>query len=220
MYYCVIPHKAGECLHQLHALKQVHPYFTGYLALVRKSHQLKRLDRLDSPIAPFFKEYLKVAGGPGTTYPYVRLFVGNAKSSEPTWQNGNIGGTYGSSGRRETLTRVFGMTKGKLDADDQLIAGHKDIYSLPDGHAQLVLTEWCNGKPLPIYPLALFLYRDLALELDEPTTTAWVERFQEEFGYRDADGNLTTDYHTLFTEEEITSYQPAEEWLVAYDLPS
>ncbi len=192
MYYCVIPSKAGECLHQLHALKRVHPYFTGYLALIRKSNELGRLDRLDSPIAPFFAEYLKVAGGPGPTYPYVRLFVGDAKSPEPAWQNRNIGGTYGSSGRRDTLTRVFGMAKGKLDVDNQLVDGHKDIYSLPNDHAQLVLKEWCDGKPLPIYSLALFLYRDLAIELNQPTTAAWVERFQEEFGYRDAAGNLSS----------------------------
>lgn len=110
------------------------------------------------------------------------------------------------------------MAKGKLDVDNQLVDGHKDIYSLPNDHAQLVLKEWCDGKPLPIYSLALFLYRDLAIELNQPTTAAWVERFQEEFGYRDAAGNLSSDYNALFTEDDAANYQPASDWLMPYDL--
>lgn len=219
MYYRVIPSKAGKCLYQLNSLKQIHTYFSGYLALVKEAHRLKRLNGLGSPFQGFFSEHLRVDGGP-PTHPFVRLFLGKVKGvveESRFWQGQNIAGSYAPSGRGGLLN-MFTLTQGLLGPAGELTAGDQKLFGLPDNHAARVVKEWCGGSKVPIYPLALFLYRDLAIELDQPTTAAWVERFQEEFGYRDAAGSLSTDYKALFTEDDAANYQPASDWLMPYDL--
>lgn len=221
MYYRVIPLKAGECLRQLNSLKQIHTYFTGYLALVKEAYRYKRLNGLGSPFLNFFSEYLRVEGGP-PTHPFVRLFLGKVKGvveESRFWQGQNIAGSYAPSGRGGLL-KMFTLTQGSLGPTGELTPGSQKLFGLPDDHAIRVVQEWCAGNKVPVYPLALFLFRDLAIELDQPTSTAWVEHFQEEFGYRDANGNLSADYHALFTEEDAANYQPASDWLVSYDQPS
>lgn len=221
MYYRVIPNKAGECLRQLNSLKQIHTYFAGYLALVKEAHHLKRLNGLGSPFQSFFSEYLRVEGGP-PTHPFVRLFLGKVKGvveESRFWQGQNIAGSYAPSGRGGLLN-MFTLTQGFLGPAGELAAGDQKLFGLPDDHATRIVKEWCSGNKVPVYPLALFLFRDVAIELEHPTTAAWVERFQEEFGYRDATGALSADYYTLFTEEDTANYQPAGDWLTPYALPS
>lgn len=112
------------------------------------------------------------------------------------------------------------IQKGKLGPEGRLVAGNRDIYALREGHAALALQHWCGAERVPTHPLALFLYRDLAFDLDAPDTGAWVRRFREEFGYEDAHGTPTDDYRTLFTEEGAEAYAPADDWLEAYDPPA
>lgn len=221
MYYRVIPVKAGECLRQLNSLKRIHTYFSGYLSLVKEAHRLKRLNGLGSPFQSFFSDYLRVEGG-APTHPFVRLFLGKVKGvveESRFWQGQNIAGSYAPSGRGGLLN-MFTLTPGSLGLEGELLAGDQKLFGLPDDHATRVVKEWCGGSKVPVYPLALFLFRDVAIELDQPTTAAWVERFQEEFGYRDMVGNLSADYNSLFTEEDAANYQPESDWLMPYDLPS
>lgn len=205
--YRLRPERAGEVFQTLHELRHIHPYFVGYLGVVRAATAEKKKRGLLTPVHNLFNDYLSVEGGPGENYPYVKLFQGSARGvKHPAWQNKNISGTYGMSGRKDELRRVLILEK----------QGNRDVYGLPKGHTALALENWVSREPVPVHPLALFLYRDLAFDLDTPATSAWVERFQEEFGYLDKAGAPTADYSTLFS-EDADAYAPAEDWLTLYD---
>ena len=205
--YRLRPDRAGEVFQTLHSLRHIHPYFVGYLAVVRAAASEKKKRGLLTPVHNLFNDYLRVEGGPTEKYPYVKIFQGAARGVKyPAWQGVNISGTYGWSGRKEELQRVLILEK----------QGNRDVYGLPKDHTALALEQWAGGEPVPVYPLALFLYRDLAFDLDTPTTAAWVEHFQEEFGYLDKAGAPTADYRTLFS-EDAAAYAPADDWLMPYD---
>lgn len=209
--YRVRPDKARACLDTLHALRHVHPYAVAYLGAVRAAHREGRTEGLLDPVQSLHRDYLEVYGGPLPNHPFVKLFPGKAKGlKDKAWQGKNLSGTYGTSGRAEEIRKVINMEK----------AGNRVAYSLPPDHVQRVLTHWFGGERLPVHPLALFLYRDLAFDLDAPRTGAWVEHFRAEFGYERDDGTLTNDYHTLFSEKDAGAYAPADNWLEAYEPPA
>ena len=197
--------RARACLDALYDLKNVHTNTDGYLGVVWKAAQVGATKTILDPLPEFFSQLLGVAGGPAE-YPYVRLFSRFARSTDhPRWRRYHLAGSFGNSGRKP-----FG--------DIMTISGERsDIqYRLDKGHAEAALNKLCKGVQIPAYPLALFLYRDLAFDLDTPTTTAWVEHFQEEFGYLDKAGVPTDDYRTLFG-EDVEAYAPADDWLTSYD---
>lgn len=172
-YYRLHPERARECLDALYNLPHVHTSTDGYLGVVWKATQagVAATKEIPDPLPEFFSGMLGVAEGP-KNYPYVRMFSRYARSTDhPRWRKDHLAGSFGNSGR--------GTFEGILT-----ISGKRnDIqYRLDKGHAGAALAKLCKGTPIPVYPLALFLYRDLAFDLDTPTTAAWVKHFQEEFG--------------------------------------
>lgn len=148
--------------------RKVHTFFPAYLEIRRATGAKSKV-----PLRPQWANvgiYLEVPGGPPKK-PYFRPFWNQSRNAGQDWLNENIAGSYAPSSIREVQRRVIEVEGSG--------------YSLKEGHAQLVLENLLYGKPLPVYPLALFYYRNFGFTNDGPALSpdGLIDIFREDFGF-------------------------------------
>jgi hypothetical protein len=183
------------------ASRRIHSHFAGYLALVRTAAREGTTRNLPNEIRTFFDTFLRVPNGT-PDLPYLRPFW-DQQSSLKFWQNDNIAGSYSPVSARRI--RPF------MEVVEVEGSGQNGRYSLKDNHAALALRHLANGKRVPVMPLATFLYRDYAFEMDfdpssgkMPSIAKVVSVFQYEFGYADEEGDEPhSDFDVLYEDESL-----------------
>lgn len=133
----------------------------------------QRTTDLPFPSTDFFDAYFQVRDGDKP------FFVPFTESTDPDvstlWLNNNVSGTYAPSSLRSSspLLQVAEIEQG----------GHNSRWGLEEEHWKLVRYHMCEGEHLPIESLSAFLFRDYALETDDPSAYTLVSAFTEDFGY-------------------------------------
>ena len=175
----------ASCLSRLRQRK-THEHFAGYLCLQYRAASAGRNDSLDPNFVSFFDQFFRVEGSPAGN-PYIKPFIKTPPTESNLWLNKNVAGSYAPSSIRSTFKKVVGVKNGK--------------YSLRKNHAQMALEHLLCGVQINAFDLAIFLYRDYPLVGDAITINDFVEVFEIEFGYRMSNGNLNSDFNTLFSKE-------------------
>lgn len=162
--------------------QRVHPVFAGYLCLKRESARVRQTSRLQPNFWEFHDTFLRVPGGPEGK-PYYRPFWNEALVRQKAWYQKNVAGTYapGSASRIPAFTQVVSIERQR--------------YSLRERHWELARQYLLGGRPLPVLPLATFLYRDFGFDLSEPVRVSdLVSIFRREFGYTEQSGDDEFDH--------------------------
>lgn len=174
-----------ECIQKL-VDEPIHRLFPGYLCLKQQSGLANRTDMLSFPYNEFFDAYLLIEN---SDKPY---FVPFTQSKSPTetalWFNDNVAGTYAPSSLRSTspLLRVVEVQEG----------GHNAKWRLQEEHWKLARHHLTDDEHIPVESLAAFLYRDYAVETEEPGAYELVSTFAEDFGYELGGKQFTHLYET------------------------
>jgi len=171
---------------------RIHPHLAGYLCLVRTAARDGTTSHLPGEFKDFFETFLRVPNGT-EELPYLRPFW-NKGSDVRAWNQPNVAGTYAPSSIRPGMP--FDVV---VEIDG---TGRAATYSLRANHAQLALENLAGGCPIPVAPLAAFLYRDYGFDIEgEPSLSAVVRVFRYEFGYEDHEPGPNDDFATLFVDE-------------------
>ncbi len=204
--YFTKPEVVAECLALLRK-ERIHPNFAGYLCLKRASSNNGIELNLRSNFKEFFDSFLRVPDAPSSK-PYAMPFCDTAPSEANKWFNSNVAGSYAPSSIRagSPFDRVVKAETGQ---------GKKPFYSLNDNHWELAYAHLGFGKKIPVVPLAVFLYRDFAVEVEnEPTTRDLVEIFRDEFGYTSATSQRADiEFQYLYFDDSDS--EPHPEWFEA-----
>jgi hypothetical protein len=151
--------------------RQTHQFFIAYLFLRRTAAREGRTDGLYLDFAEV-GEFLQVTGGPAGK-PFLRPFWKGQRDAHQEWLNANLAGSYAPSSLRGVPLRVV-----DIDADRR--------FSLREDHWDLALKHLLMDVPMPVLPLAAFLFRDHGLVSEaDPDPLHLVTIFQQEFGYDD-----------------------------------
>jgi hypothetical protein len=162
----------NDCLHRL-IDQPIHRLYAGYLCLQQQSSLAGRNDNLRFPYTDFFDAYFRIRD---SDKPYYVPFT-QAKSPDKAelWFNSNVAGTYAASSLRSTspLLKVAEIEE----------AGHDSRWRLQEEHWKLARHYTLDNEHVPVESLAAYLYRDYAIETDEPSAYQLVTTFAEDFGY-------------------------------------
>jgi hypothetical protein len=182
-----------ECVRQsLDVLRdlKIHRTFAGYLCLREAAHVAGKRTALKPDFGSFFDRYLRVAGA-SPNAPYAVPF--NDRGSA-IWFNPNVAGSYAPSSLRAVspLRRVADIFGRRAD----------HTFALKDDDARLCLEHLLNKEPVPVLPLAAFLFREYGLEPEPgespPTANDLVLVFREKFGFRTGNKDEDADFNILF----------------------
>lgn len=192
--FALKPKVVESCMWDL-ARRPTHRHLPGYLGMVRTANIEGSTSGLDYDYSGFYNAFFRVrnyteynlsaARDDENLDPYLIPF---GPSDDPDrhslWMNPNVAGTYAPSSIRpgQPFSQV-------VDVDG---SGRSATYSLVDDHFDVALEELCQGQPLPVGPLAGFLYRDFGLE--EENLDAFTDIFIEEFGYEHGGDEFETLY--------------------------
>jgi len=174
-----------DCIQRL-VDEPIHRLFPGYLCLKQQSGLANRADGLSFPYHEFFDAYLWVRDA---DKPY---FVPFTQSRSPTetalWFNKNVSGTYAPSSLRSTspLLQVVEVQEG----------GHNAKWRLQEEHWKLARHHLTDDEHIPVESLAAFLYRDYAIETEDPSAYELVSTFADDFGYQLGGKQFTHLYET------------------------
>lgn len=191
MAYLIRPEVVTESVAEL-IQARIHEHFAGYLCVVRTATRDGATQTLKPDFTDFFDTFFRVPNAP-ERHPYLRPFT-KTGSGQLAWNQQNVPGSYAGSSVRENapFRRVVKITG----------SGTATYYSLMEKHAGLALEHLARGKQVPAVPLAIYLYRDFAIETEqEPSVADVVRIFRYEFGYEDDNGVVGEDFSTLFTDE-------------------
>lgn len=163
--------------------RKVHTFFPAYLEIRRTAIE----GESESEIHPDWgnlEKYLHVPGGP-TGKPNFRPFWHRTRRGGEDWMNANIAGSYAPSSIR------------KLPAN--VVSPDSSGYALKNEHAQLALEHLLLGQPMPIFPLAVFYYRDFGFTTDGPalSPTGLIDVFRQDFAFNSPTGR--GDFEVLFS---------------------
>jgi hypothetical protein len=187
------PEVAKACILEL-MQHRLHPNLAGYLALKREARRLGRNDRLTSPYQEFFDTFLAVPDGPGGR-PYLRPFWDQAARASQMWLNKNVAGSFAPSSLRKGVSPLLHLASIEE-------SNGKVTYSLLPDHAELAKKHLAFAKAIPVVPLAVFLYRDVAFETDHaPAACDVVDVFRFEFGYRSDNADETSEFNALYIDD-------------------
>lgn len=159
--------------------KKINPYFAGYLCIKRTSVREGRTTRLRPNFKEFFDTFFRVADAP-RKLPYFRPFWDKgeefADKLPSAWYQPNVAGSYSPSSVRsnQPFWHVVDVKGTRTSA----------AYSLRQQHWILARQHLAYGDRIPVVPLAVFLYRDYAIEKHgQPSVSDLVKVFRFEFGY-------------------------------------
>lgn len=184
----------AQCLSDLRA-RHIHPQFAGYLCLKRLSARDGGRTKLRPNFKEFFDSFLRVPGGP-VGKPYVLPFTESTPSPANLWMNKNVAGSYAPSSLRPVapFNKVVSIT-GRANLSR---------YSLREEHWKFALRYLAYNEKIPVVALAVFLYRNYAVETENPTITDIVASFKDEFGYVNQP-SAREEYFLMYTEESAAS---------------
>lgn len=191
----------AACLTELRK-QDIHPAYIGYLCIKRTAASEGRTSNLSPNFKEFHDVFLRVPGGTPDK-PYIRP---TDASDKTIWLNKNVAGSYAPSSIRSVspLWSVVDISKGK-----------KPLWSLKRGHFELAREHLTSGKRIPVLPLSVFLYRDMALQSENATFRDWIQVFREEFGYPDSavgnrefEGLYTTQLETTVVGAGLETFSP------------
>lgn len=155
--------------------RDIHPWFMAYLHLKRQS----ALQGTTNGIRPDWaelSEVLYVSGGPPKK-PHLRPFWSGARRANQEWLNENLAGSYAPSSIRGLPFHVV-----EVDAQRRFV--------LKENHAQLARQYLLADIPLPVIPLAAFLFRDRGIISNEPPDERnLIDVFRQTYGYRSDTGS-------------------------------
>lgn len=191
MAFVVRPEIVNESVAEL-IRAGIHEHLAGYLCVLRTAARDGASEGLRPNFKEFFDTFFAVPNAP-SGLPYLRPFT-KTGSGISAWNQPNVAGSYAGSSVRENapFRRVVEITG----------AGSQTRYSLRPNHSTLALEHLALGKPIPVVPLAVYLYRDYGIEVEgEASVADVVSVFLYEFGYEDEAGLSSPDFATLFTDE-------------------
>lgn len=192
----------SEALFRLREQK-IHTLFAGYLALQRRSAELRRLTDLQPDFRNFFDEFFLVKDHP-LGKPYIKPFTEQTASNQNLWLNDNVAGSYAPSSLRA------GQPFRKV------VTIEKKAYSLPDDHAAQAARHLLFNTRVSVTDLAIFLYRDFGMLGDSFSIFDLIGIFAYEFGYADEKGvAFSDDFSLLFSLQGASSWDI--DWLEQYD---
>lgn len=162
--------------------RKVHTFFPAYLEIRRATGAKSKVP--SRPQWANVGRYLEVPGGPPER-PYYRPFWHQSRNAGQDWLNENIAGSYSPSSIREVPRRVI-----EIEGSG---------YSLKEGHARLALKNLLFGEALPVYPLAIFYYRNSGFTNDGPALSpdGLIGIFRKDFSFL-ADAEMT-EFDLLFS---------------------
>lgn len=164
----------------------IHRLFPGYLCLIQQSGLANRTNGLSFPYNEFFDAYLYVRDA---DKPYFVPFTQSESPAESSlWFNDNVSGTYAPSSLRPTspFLQVVEVEEG----------GYNAKWRLKQEHWKLARHHLTDDEHIPIESLAAFLYRDYAIETDDPSAYELVSTFADDFGYELGGKQFTHLYET------------------------
>ncbi|MEM7066820.1 MAG: hypothetical protein AAF572_27105 [Cyanobacteria bacterium P01_B01_bin.77] len=178
--------------------RQSHDHFPGYLALLSKNRNGKNNRMQVSDIEEFFHKYLTVEGAPDQR-PYLQPF--RSRGTKVVLLNRNLQGSYAPSSIREGSP--FSKVVDLVTQDSTGRKLNKVEYRLAPDHSDIALADLLKGERVPIIALAVFLFRDYGVYLEEPSKAELVEAFSLEFDL----GIDSEVFKTLFFDdgEEFTN---------------
>ena len=159
--------------------REIHSFFIAYLHLRRQAGRQGSTD----DIAADWNDlgvFLEVPGGPDGK-PYFRPFWTGGRSHGQEWLNQNIAGSYAASSLREVPKKVI-----------EVNGSH---FVLRPQHWQRAREHLLYGGKAPLWPTAIFLYRDFGFEMDVGRQEL-LEVCRGDFGYRSPDDDL--EFEELF----------------------
>lgn len=175
-----------ESLAALRQLK-VHRTFPGYLCVRETARFAGKRSELKPNFSDFFDRYLKI-GDASPSSPYAVPF--NDRGS-PLWFNRNVAGSYAPS----SLRPVSPLRQ----AVDIFGAKASHTFALKDDDAALCFHHLLHQQRIPALPLAVFLFRDHALESESmPDEASLISVFRDQFGFRANVSAEDADFNTLF----------------------
>ena len=173
-----------------------HQFFPAYLHLRQLAGRKGALTGL-APDWSSLGEYLRVAGAP-RTHPFYRPFMPATWSEGRAWLNTNLAGSWAGSSLREGQPPLLVV---QYDSDTQ-------TFALREKHWELARQHLLDGRRVNIVPLAVFLYRDFAVESDRPPNADdLVAIFRKDFGYDSPSDNA--EFEFLY---DVTNVPDSNTW--------
>ena len=167
---------------------RIHPHFAGYLCVRHAAQREAHRADLRPNFRTFFDQFFSVA--PRGDKPYVLPFSERGSDDREHYFNRNVAGSYAQSSLRGVapLLKVVDV-KGKANST---------TYSLRENDAELAFEHLLLKQRISALDLAIFLYRNWRLQLDEPTPHALLEIFKNDFLFGATGGE--TEFAKLFLE--------------------
>lgn len=163
--------------------RDTHQHFIGYLHVRRRAGT----EGTNEGLAPQWSELaerLRIDGGPPDRPNFRPFWTGQRKNFQE-WMNPNLAGSFSPASQRSVLGRVL-----KTDARTQ--------FSLREHHWEAAREHLLLGVPMPVLPLAGFLFRDYGLVASTaPDAEALIALFRREYGYGPDDDE---EYRRLYDE--------------------
>jgi hypothetical protein len=170
-------------IERLRAL-EIHSFFIAYLHIRRQAGRQQRTDDIAADWSDL-GVFLEVPGGPEGK-PYFRPFWTGGRSHGQEWLNQNIAGSYAASSLREVPKRVIDVN-----------GSH---FMLPRQHWQRAREHLLYENKAPLWPTAIFLYRDFGFEMDVGRPEL-LEIFRQDFGYRSPEDDR--EFEELFDPKPV-----------------
>lgn len=167
---------------------RIHPHFAGYLCVRHAAQREGHRADLRPNFRTFFDQFFSVA--PKDDKPYVLPFSERGSDDREHYFNRNVAGSYAQSSLRGVapLLKVVDV-KGRANST---------TYSLREDDAALAFEHLLLKQRISALDLAVFLYRNWRLQLDEPTPNALLDIFKNDFLFGSAGGE--TEFAKLFAE--------------------
>ena len=146
--------------------------------MLRTVAQTSSRSSLQVNFRQFFEDFLRPGEVPEKT-PYFVPFS-RSESASADLSIANVAGSYAPSSLR--ADRPFSQVVK--------VSGQKNTarYALPDDHWRRALKHLAYGERVPLVPLAIYLYRDYAIEVATGDFRDFAGVFSDEFGLEEGDG--------------------------------
>lgn len=197
--YVLRPEVVEGCMLYL-AGETIHRHFAGYLGMKRTAEVEGQTEDVFFDYDGFFNAFFRVRDDEA---PYLVPFdTAEMDDRNYFWFNQNVAGSYSTSSIRDDKPFAQCVDYGGSYSDRW--------WTLKQDHHEIAFEEMLEAE-VPVEPLAVFLYRDFAIELeDEPSIDHFVQVFRDEFGYSEDDDEQATEYDTLFRTVEFDYDNPFE----------
>lgn len=146
--------------------------------MLRTAAQTNSRSNLQVNFRQFFEDFLRPGEVPDKT-PYFVPFA-RSESASADLSIANVAGSYAPSS-----LRADGPFKQVITVSGQKNATR---YTLPDDHWKRALEHLTYGERVPLVALAIYLYRDYAIEVETGDFRDFVTVFGGEFGLSETDG--------------------------------